>query len=197
MALEKGITLRVYIAEDEAINLLGLKRMVAACGHKVIGTAMNGKKAVEDCIKLKPDIVLLDINMPEMDGITAAEKMNVQLQVPIIIITGYKDDVLLERANKAKVFGFLQKPVDEFEIKSILQIAVSRHGELKGLEQERDEAVQSLKDRKVIERAKGILQNRFGLTEEAAMKSMIKKARNENKKMIVIANEIIKADKML
>lgn len=189
--------LRVFIAEDEPIVLLGFKKMVVASGHTVVGTAIDGAAAVDQVLKLKPDVILMDINLPGMDGISAIEKIHQTLNVPAIVITGFRDETIVERAGAAGVFGYLQKPVDEYEIRSVLQIAVERHKDYTKVEKERDQAVTRLDERKLVERAKGILMEDFGLSEAEAMRALQKKSKDANKKMAAVAAEIIKKSELL
>ncbi|MBR5471641.1 MAG: response regulator [Oscillibacter sp.] len=189
--------LRVFIAEDEPIVLLGFKKMVAASGHTVVGTAADGTVAVEQVLQLKPDVILMDINLPGMDGISAIEKIHQTLNVPAVVITGFRDETIAKRAGAAGVFGYLQKPVDEYEIRSVLQIAVERHKDYTKVEKERDQAVTRLDERKLVERAKGILMEDFGLSEPEAMRALQKKSKDTNKKLAAIAVEIIKKSELL
>lgn len=189
--------LRVYIAEDEPIVLLGFKKMVTASGHRVIGSAADGITAVKEILELRPDIILMDINLPKLDGLSVIETVHETFDVPAVVITGYRSPDVLERVSKAGVFGYLQKPVDEYEIKSVLQIAVDRHGELRKVEKERDTAIEKLDSRKYIEQAKGILMSCFGLSEPDAMKALQKKSKDSNRKLIEVANEIIRNSEML
>lgn len=189
--------LRVLIAEDEPFVSLGFKAMVKACGAEVIGTVDNGLDAVVKALELQPDILLMDINMPGMDGLTAIARINETQHIPAIIITGFKDNDLDEQIDQPYVYGYLHKPVDEGEIRNALRIAASRFTEHISMEQERDDALQALADRKLVERAKGILMQKFGLSEPDAMKALQNKSKNENKKLPVVARQIIQASKLL
>ena len=194
MAVEKY---RVFIAEDEPIILLGFSKMVKKCGHEVVGTASNGKQAVEEIIRLKPDIIVTDINMPEIDGLTVIDRVNEVYSVPAVVITGYKNEEYVAKAAQANVYGYLQKPIEENEMGFAIKMAILRHQELKDTECERDEAVTKLEERKIVERAKGILMDRFGLTEPQAFQNLQRKSRNNNKKLVQTAREIIEADKRM
>ena len=189
--------LRVYIAEDEPIVMLGFKKMVAASGHAVVGSAADGKTAVQEILSLRPDVILMDINLPEMDGITAIETIRKTCPIPAVVITGYRNPGVFERASAAGVFGYLQKPVDEYEIRPVLRIAVDRHQELAQVSRERDAAIAHLDERKTIERAKGILMTEFGLSEPDAMRALQKKSKDRNIKLAQIAGEIIRKSELL
>lgn len=188
---ENARKLRVLIAEDEPSVLLGFQAMVSACGAQVIGTAMDGFETVEKALDLRPDVIMLDINMPGMDGLSALEKINETVSIPAVVITGYRDHNLAERAEKITVYGYLHKPVDEKEIQNVLQIVSSRFHEKQLLVQERDSAINALKQRKLVERAKAVLIQEFGLSEPDAMKALQTKAKNENKKLYEVAQRIL------
>ena len=184
-------SLRVVIAEDEPAVLLGFQAMVRACGAQVIGTAMDGQETVDIVLKMRPDILLLDINMPTLDGLSALEKINETIRVPAIIITGYRDNRLAERTSSMSIYGYLHKPIDELEIRNVLRIASARFREQQALVQERDNAENALRNRKIVEHAKGFMIKEFGLSEPDAMKALQSKAKNENRKLVDVAKSIL------
>lgn len=186
--------LRIFIAEDEPIVMQGYKIIITGIGHSIVGTAMDGKSAVEKILETKPDLAIMDINMPLMDGLQAIERINKEYRLPYIVITGYQDQKLLERASELGVFGFLPKPVDECEIRNTIEIAMARFEQVNRLKQDLEQAQTALKERKIIERAKGILMEKAKVTEPQAMKHLQKTARDRNKKLIEVAQEIIEAD---
>lgn len=188
--------LKIYIAEDEPLVLMGFQAMVEDFGYEVIGTASDGLTARDEILALKPDLIMTDINMPGMDGISLIEEVNAQMQVPAIILTGYRSDTYVERAIEAGVYGYLQKPVDEYELKSAIKILYKKYKDIVSAQKGQELAERKLKERKVIERAKGLLMERFGLSDEQAMKAMQRKCGNENKKLFVIAQEILKSGEM-
>lgn len=192
---EKG--LRIFIAEDEPIVLMGFRAMVSECGHTVVGTAADGQAAIDGVLETKPDVVIMDINMPVVDGITAVEKINETLPVPAIVVTGYRSENYVERASSAEVYGYLQKPVDEYELRSALKIAARQFRKKQQAEEERQEAVRKLEERKVIERAKGVLMDKLGLSEQQAMKALQKKSADSNKKLYDAAREILEVGEKL
>ena len=189
--------MRVFIVEDEPIVLLGFERMVSATGHEVVGTAGNGEDAVEAILRLRPDVILMDVNLPGMDGITALKKVQQHVEIPTVLITGYRDLEVMERSRTPGVFGYLQKPVDEYEIRSMLQIAVDRHKELKVTKKERDQAIHRLDERKQIERAKAMLMDEFGLSDSEAMRSMQKKSKDQNQKLVEVARELLRKSEQI
>ena len=184
--------LNVFIVEDDPIVLLGFKTMVTSCGHVIAGTATDGKTALKNIITLHPDILLVDINLPEMDGITLLKKIKEHFNIPSIIITGYKSESLLEQAIDVGAFSYLQKPVDDMEIKMILSLVMARYKELQTAQTERDKAITALEERKIIERAKAALMDQFNLSDKEAMRFMQKKASAQSRKMVSLAQDILK-----
>lgn len=188
---------RVLIAEDEYLNLMGLKSSVENLGHKVIGEASDGKEAIKLALELKPDLILMDINMPIIDGIEAIKEINKEIVLPVIIISGYHDRELISKAREAGVFAYLIKPVREKDLQAAIEICLARFNQYKDLEKEYNSIKERLEARKYIERAKGILMERNGLKESEAMKALQKKSRDSNRKIVDIAREIIEADNIL
>ncbi|WP_018247307.1 ANTAR domain-containing response regulator [Orenia marismortui] len=189
--------LKILIAEDEYLCLMGLKANLKKLGYEIIGEASDGKEAVKLALDLEPDLIIIDINMPSLDGIEAIKRINSIRLIPSIIVSGYHDQELIEKASVESVFGYLVKPVDAKDLNAAIKVAISRYNEIKDLEDELKDTKTSLKNRKYIERAKGILMDRKNLKEAEAMKELQKMSRNNNKKMIVIAKEIIKANQIL
>lgn len=189
--------MRVFIADDEPLVLLGFQKMVTACGHEVIGTAATGTAALEAILQLVPDIIMMDINLPEMDGLSVIEAIQKTLNIPAVVITGYRDREITERVAAAGVFGYLQKPVDAYEIESALSIAAARHQEQMAAEAARDHALTKLSERKLIERAKGLLMDQFGISDEQAIRFLQKKSRNENRKLVQVAKDILEKSDLL
>ncbi len=189
----------VLIAEDESIVLLGLKALLTQLGHTVIGEAHTGKEAVAYCSSLKPELLIMDIKMPVLDGIQALEQINRsrKLRMPCIFISAYSDDNLIEQAREAGVFNYLVKPIRLEDLRAALNITMQQYHEYIRVVQERDQAKEDLKNRKLIERAKGILMDNFNMKEKQAMEFMQKKARDSQKKLTVVAQGIIQMDEAL
>ena len=162
-------SLRVLIAEDEYLCLMGIRSSLRSLGHQVIAEAANGRHAVDQALEKKPDLIIMDINMDDMDGIEAIRRVNEQMLIPSIIVTGYCEDDLVKRATDAGVFAYLVKPVDADDLKSAIEVAMARFEELKQLKEELLGLEQALEARKYIERAKGILMDRQNLKEAEAM----------------------------
>lgn len=189
--------MRVFIADDEPLVLLGFRKMVAACGHEVVGTASTGPEALQAILQLVPDVIMMDVNLPDMDGLTVIETIQKTLQIPAVVITGQRDQRILDRVSSGGVFGYLQKPVDQYEISSALSIAVARFNEQKATAMERDQALNKLTERKIIERAKGLLMDQFGISEEQAMRFLQRKSRNESRKIVFVAQDILNKSELL
>ena len=188
--------MRIFLAEDDPIILSGFCMMIRALGHEVVGVATDGAEAAKKVLEVQPDLVLMDINMPKMDGISAIEACNREKIFPCIIITGYKDEEQIKRATVAGVYGYLNKPVDEYQLRAEISVVIERHKEHIRLEQELINAKNSLEERKIIERAKGIVMDKMNLKEADAFSFLQKKSRDKNMKLINVAHEIIKANEL-
>ncbi|WP_346910094.1 ANTAR domain-containing response regulator [Faecalicatena orotica] len=189
--------LKVFIAEDEAVILTSFKLMVREMGYSIAGSAANGKDALEKIQNTEPDLILMDINLPEKDGLSVLEEVNRNKVIPSIIVSGEFSGELVDRANEVGVFGYLLKPIDEKQLEVTIKVALRRFEEFKEMSDKHENLNMALKERKLVERAKGILMDRFGVKESEAMKQMQKKSRDKNKKLVVIAREIIDAEKLL
>ncbi len=190
-------SLRILIADDESLRVLSLKGQLETIGHKVVAEAANGKEAARLAQELKPDLAILDIKMPEMDGIEAAKQITETRPIPIILLTAFSEKELAERAASANVAAYLMKPVSEHDLLPAIALAMSRFKEFQELHREVDDLRDALETRKLIERAKGILMRRLNLSEEEAFRRMQRRSQNENKKLGEIAQAIITADGML
>lgn len=189
--------IQVLIAEDDYLVLMGLRLCLEKLGYEVIAEATDGLQAVEQALQKKPDLILIDINMPYLDGIEALKNINDHYVVPSIIITGYSESKLVKRALEAGIFGYLVKPVDARELAPAIDVALDRFEEFKKLSNDLQDTKAALEARKYIEKAKGILMESLHLTEAEAMKYLQKKSRTKNRKIVVIAKEIIKANQLL
>ncbi len=183
--------LRVVIADDEPIILLDLRQMLEELGISVVGEASDGHQAVEKVRQLKPDLAILDIKMPEMDGIEAARILHEERLAPVLILTAYSDNELVQRAKQAGVYGYLVKPFKQADLLPAIEIALSRYQDTLELEQQVDELKVTLETRKLIERAKGILMDTYGLREQEAYRRIQVQSMNTRKSMREIAEAII------
>ena len=189
--------LKILVAEDEYLVLMGLKSNLKELGHQIIAEAMNGKEAIELAKEKSPDLIIADINMPELDGLEAVKQINQKQVIPSIIVTGYSDDELIEKASRVGVFAYLVKPVGIEELKASIIIAMNKYEEFKEVNKELQDQKKALEDRKYIERAKGILMDTLGLNEPDAMKKLQDKSQEENTKLIDVAKNIIKMNDYL
>jgi response regulator NasT len=187
--------LKVLIAEDEYLILMGLKSNLENLGCKVVGEATNGKELVKLALEKKPDMIIADINLPVMDGLEALKRISEKVFIPTLIVSGYDDEELIDKAKNLGVLGYLIKPIDESDLKAEIEIALSRFEDIKNLKNELEVTKETLESRKLIEKAKGIIMERLRLNEEESMKFLQKKSRNSNKKLVDVAKEIIEADK--
>ena len=195
--MRKSSRIKIYIAEDESIILMNFKMILQQLGYEVVGSSVNGEKALKDILELKPDLLLLDINMPRLDGISLFESVSKAYDAACIFITGHFSEAFVEKAKKAGAVGYLIKPVDEKQLKASIEVAVARFDERCILRDETEKLRADLSDRKYIERAKGILMDSFGLKEGEAMARLQKLSRDKNKKLAVIARELIEKEKIM
>ena len=189
--------LRIFIAEDEAIILSNFKLQCQKLGHDVVGIARDGITAEKEILRIVPDMVLIDINMPGKNGIDVVATVMQDRIIPSVFITGFYSEELSIQAAHAGAFGYLLKPVDSKQLSAVIQIAYARYLEFIEIQKESDTLRTALENRKYIERAKGILMERFALSEPDAMKQLQKMSKDRNKKLAVISRELIAAEKLL
>jgi two-component system, response regulator PdtaR len=161
---------RVLIGEDEALIRLDLKEMLEEEGYEVVAEAADGRSAVELAERLRPDLVILDVKMPVLDGISAAEHIAAARIAPVVILTAFSQRELVERARDAGAMAYLVKPFTRSDLVPAVEMAVSRYAEITQLEAEVAELADRLETRKLVERAKGALQTRYGLSEPEAFR---------------------------
>lgn len=189
-------SLRVLIADDESIRLLSLGEQLAGLGHQVVAEATQGDEAVLLAEKHLPDLAILDIKMPVMDGIEAAERITAARPIPIILLTAYNETQLVERAARANISAYLMKPVAEDDLHPAIALALARFREFESLRREVADLRDALEARKVVEKAKGILMRRLDLSEEDAFKRLQKQSQDTNRRLAEVAEAIVLADKM-
>ncbi len=188
---------RILIAEDNDLVSLTLEEQLKGLGYDVIGIARTGTEAVSLAGRLKPDLIIMDIRMPEMEGTEAAARIRDQMALPIIMLTAYADKDTIRKAEAAGALAYLVKPVNENELPPAINIALARHRELQALRSENMDLQDALEARKLIERAKGILMQRLGLNERDAYERLRQRARDKRAKMKDIAQAIIEAEELL
>ena len=164
--------LRILLADDEAILRLDLREMLADAGHKIVGETANGQEAVKLAKELKPDFIIMDVKMPIMDGITAAKIIAADNIAPVLLLTAYSQQDIVEKASDAGVIAYLVKPVREEQLFPAMEIAAKRFQEMHKLNLELDKLKESLETRKLLDRAKGILMAAHGMTEQEAYRKM-------------------------
>ncbi len=183
--------LKVVIADDESIIRLDLKKMLEDMGYSVIGEAADGEKALELVRTLRPDLVILDIKMPVMDGLDAAKIIAEEKIAPVMLLTAYSQGDLIDRAKDAGVFAYLVKPFKESDLLPAIEIAISRYLEVQDLEAQVGNLQDKLETRKVVDRAKGILMDKYNLKENEAFRRIQQQSMNTRKSMKEIAEAII------
>jgi two-component system, response regulator PdtaR len=186
--------LRIIIADDEPIIRMDLRRTLENMGHVVIGEAGDGAQAIEITRELRPDIAILDIKMPEMDGIEAARIISTEGLAPVLLLTAYSQRDLVERARDAGVFAHLVKPFKEADLMPAIDIAMARYQEFQELGKEVSDLQNKLDTRKAVDRAKGILMDQYGLKEQDAFRRIQVQSMNTRKSMREIAEAIIIAN---
>ncbi len=184
-------SLRIVIADDEPIIRLDLRKTLENMGHQVVGEAGDGAKAIEIAREMKPDIVILDIKMPELDGIDGAKVITTEGIAPVLLLTAYSQKDLVDRAKDAGVFAYLVKPFKEADLLPAMEIAISRYEEFVELENEVSDLENKLDTRKAVDRAKGILMDQYGLKEQEAFRRIQIQSMNTRKSMREIAEAII------
>ncbi|HEV2968881.1 MAG TPA: response regulator [Pirellulales bacterium] len=189
--------LRIVVADDEADMRDYFQQTLPDMGHEVVATATNGRELVAHCHELHPDLVVTDIKMPELDGIDAASEIYRDRPVPVILVSAYYDPELFERAEQDHILAYLVKPIKRADLEPAIAIATQRFAQFKALRTEANSLRQALEDRKLIERAKGILMLRANLSEPDAFRRLQKLARDQNRKLVDIAQMIVTAEKAL
>ena len=183
---------RIVIADNESIIRMDLRELLEEAGHQVVGEGANGKKAGELARKLKPDLIILDIKMPEMDGITAAKIIDDEKIAPVILLTAFSQSEIVERAKDSGVLAYLVKPVQESNLFPAMEIALSRWQEMQDLEDQLFKVKDSLENRKILDRAKGILMDAYNITESEAFRRIQKYSMSKRKTIKEVAEAIIR-----
>ncbi len=184
--------MRILIAEDDPVIGLALARRVRALGHETVGLAKDGVEAIELAATVTPDLYLFDIDMPHIDGLSAASELAHRgLRRPVVVVTGVEDPDLIERSIASGVSAYLTKPVNDRELDAAIKLAAIRHQEYLDLEAEVSEARQALSDRKLVERAKGLLIDSLSLTEPEAFRRIQQAARRRNLKLVEMARLVL------
>jgi response regulator NasT len=187
---------RVIIADDESLIRLDIKEMLTTLGYLVVGEAGDGVSAVNLARELRPDLVIMDIKMPGMDGIAAAKVLTEEKVAPVLLLTAFSQQDLVERAREAGVVGYIVKPFREAELVPAIEIALARFQEFQALEKETADLKETLETRKLVDRAKGLLMDTQGLTEAEAFRKIQKMSMNTRKPMKEIAEAVLLTHQM-
>ena len=185
--------LRIVIADDEAIIRMDLKEILQEAGHEVVGATANGRRAVAIVRDTHPDLVILDVKMPDMDGVEAARLIAADHLAPVLLLTAIDDAELIERAKDAGVLAYLVKPVEEKNLFPAMEIALSRWQEMQSLEEELFAMRDSLETRKLLDRAKGILMQAHNISESEAYRRMQRYSMEKRLSLKEVAAAVVKA----
>ena len=184
---------RVIIADDESLIRMDLREMLTNLGYLVVGEVADGRSAVNQARELRPDVVVMDIKMPDMDGIEAAKVLTEERIAPVVLLSAYSQRELVERAREAGVVAYLVKPYREEELTPAIEVALARFAEFKDLQKQVTDLQLALETRKLVDRAKGILMDKQGLTEAEAFRKIQKMSMDNRKAMKDVAEAIILA----
>lgn len=182
--------LNILIADDESIIRLGLKHILEEAGHSVY-EAENGVSALKLAEGCKPDLVILDIKMPKMDGIEAARLLLNRMQIPVIFLTAYGDQELVERAARIPVMGYLVKPIKETELLAMIEVATHRYAEFANVAKTAAELEEEISTRRIIDHAKGMLMQDDGISEFEAYHRLQQRAQKERRTLLEVAQDLI------
>jgi response regulator NasT len=188
--------LRIAVADDEPRMLEFYREILALLGHEVVCSAATGTALVEQCRAARPDLLITDIKMPELDGIDAARQVCQDEVIPVILVSAFSEPELLERAGANHVMAYLVKPIKQKDLEPAITIVSRRFEEFQALRHEAASLRQALQDRKVIERAKGILMKRTGQDEASAFRRLQKMARDTNRKLVEVAHMILTVEEV-
>ncbi|HZY87673.1 MAG TPA: response regulator [Gemmataceae bacterium] len=187
-------SLRIAVADDEPDMRDYFAKILPRLGHQVIVQAHDGRELVEQCRAARPDLVITDIKMPEMDGIDAAVALYKETPVPVILVSAYHDAELIERAEADHIMGYLVKPIKQADLGPVIALAIRRFEQFQDLRREAADLRQALEDRKLIERAKGLLMKKAGLDEASAFRRLQKLASDKNLKLVEVARILLTAE---
>jgi two-component system, response regulator PdtaR len=184
-------TTRILIADDESIIRMNLREMLTQHGYEVVAEASNGVTAIELAHKLRPDLVIMDIKMPGIDGVVAARDLIKDRVAPVVLLTAYSERSLIGQAKEAGVSGYLVKPVRDTELTPVIELALARYAQFQDLEQQVTDLQDALETRKLVEKAKGVLMEVHGLSESDAFNRMRKTSMDHRKSLRDVAEAIL------
>lgn len=189
--VRKQMNPSILIVEDESILRMDLKEMIEEAGYRVIGEAGDGEKAIELAHQLKPDLIIMDIKMPRLNGLKASEIISKSLQLPILLLTAYSQRDFVQKAKQSNIVGYLVKPITEANVIPAIEIALAQAQRFSKYEQDIGSLNKKLEVRKLIEKAKGVLMSQQNLSEESAYQTMRKKSMKKQVSMEQMAHTII------
>jgi two-component system, response regulator PdtaR len=187
---------RLIIADDESLIRMNLKETLVGLGYLVVGEAGDGVSAITLARQLRPDLVVMDIKMPKLDGIQAAEVLTQERIAPVLLLTAYSDRELVDRAKDAGVVAYLIKPFREADLLPMIEVAMARFAELRALDKQLGDLQEAMETRKIVERAKGLLMETQGLTEAEAFRRIQQLSMNTRKPMKEIAQALLLANQI-
>ena len=192
--MKSKTALRIAVADDEPDMRLFFRELLPHLGHQVVVEAATGKELVERCRTARPELVITDVRMPDMDGLEAAAEINRDGQMPVILVTAYHDEDVMARTAANYIMAYLAKPVKPPDVQAAVHLAMLRFGHFQTLAKEAADLRQALDDRKLIERAKGAVMKRIDVTEEDAFRRLRKHASDSNRKLVEVAREVAAAE---
>lgn len=183
---------RIFIADDEALICMDLREMLEEAGHEVVGIGSDGVEALDLVKEKKPDLVILDVKMPRLDGIQAARMIAHDNLAPVVLLTAFGDEDMIEKAKKSMVFGYVMKPVEEKTLFPAIQIAVSQYRQKKDMVDRVKNMERELAARKIVDRAKGLLMDYYHITEEDAYRRMQQTSMKRGITIADVAQKVVK-----
>jgi response regulator NasT len=186
-----GQQLRLVIADDDSLTRMNLRETLVGLGYLVVGDAGDGSSVIHLARELRPDLVIMDIKMPKLDGIQAAKVLTEERICPVLLLTAYSDRELVERALDAGVGGYIVKPFRDAELLPAIEIALARYAEFREMDKQINDLKETLETRKLVERAKGVLMDTQGLKEQEAFRKIQQLSMNTRKSMREIAQAIL------
>jgi response regulator NasT len=189
--------LRIIVADDEADMREFYQSMLPLLGHKVVAAVSTGTELVQRCKTQRPDLIITDIRMPEADGIDAVNRICKDEPLPVILVSAYHDDQLLQRAQAEYIMAYLIKPIEQTDLPPAISIAMGRFEQFQMLRKEAADLRQALQDRKMIERAKGIIMKVAGIDEQESFRRLQRMASDKNRRLVEVAEMVLVAEEMV
>lgn len=191
MTTETAPSKKVLVAEDEALIRLDIVETLTAAGFDVIGEAADGEEAVDLALDLEPDVIIMDVKMPKLDGLSAAEQISKELSCAIVMLTAFSQHELVERASEVGAMAYVVKPFGPEDLVPAVEIAISRHAQIESLENEIADLTERFDTRKRVDRAKGLLMERMDMTEPEAFRWIQKTSMDRRLSMREVADAVI------